>query len=119
MWTREQLHELVAEKFRDYTFVVVSNREPYIHSHISGAIQCDMPPSGLTAALDPIMRACGGTWIAHGSGNADRETVDERDRVRVPPDDPHYTLRRLWLSKEEEDAYYYGFSNDALWPLPT
>jgi len=117
MWTREQLHELVAEKFRDYTFVVVSNREPYIHSHISGAIQCDMPPSGLTAALDPIMRACGGTWIAHGSGNADRETVDERDRVRVPPDDPHYTLRRLWLSKEEEDAYYYGFSNDALWPL--
>ncbi len=117
MWTRESLHKLVTEKFQDYLFVVVSNREPYVHSHVFGAIHCDMPPSGLTTALDPVMRACGGTWIAHGSGNADRETVDERDRVQVPPDDPQYTLRRVWLSKEEEDGYYYGFSNDALWPL--
>jgi trehalose 6-phosphate synthase len=76
-----------------------------------------MPASGLTTALDPVMRACGGIWIAHGSGNADRETVDEWDRVRVPPDDPQYALRRVWLTKEEEDGYYYGFSNDALWPL--
>jgi len=117
MWTRESLHRLVAEKFRDYLFVVVSNREPYVHSHAYGEIHCDMPASGLTTALDPVMRACGGIWIAHGSGNADRETVDEWDRVRVPPDDPQYTLRRVWLTKEEEDGYYYGFSNDALWPL--
>ncbi|MDM7998911.1 MAG: trehalose-6-phosphate synthase [Dehalococcoidia bacterium] len=117
MWTREALHELVVEKLRDYLFVVVSNREPYVHSYVSGAIHCDMPPSGLTTALDPIMRACGGTWVAHGGGNADRDTVDENDRIRVPPGDPRYTLRRVWLSKEEEDAYYYGFSNDALWPL--
>ncbi len=117
MWTRESLHQLVVEKFRDYLFVVVSNREPYVHSHALGEIHCDLPPSGLTTALDPVMRACGGIWIAHGSGNADRETVDERDRVQVPPDDPQYTLRRVWLSKEEEDGYYYGFSNDALWPL--
>jgi trehalose-6-phosphate synthase len=117
MWTRESLHQLVVEKFRDYLFVVVSNREPYVHSHAYGEIHCDKPPSGLTTALDPVMRACGGIWIAHGSGNADRETVDERDRVQVPPDDPQYILRRVWLSKEEEDGYYYGFSNDALWPL--
>jgi trehalose-6-phosphate synthase len=117
MWTREQLYELVAQKFRDYLFVVVSNREPYVHSYVSSEIHYDMPVSGLTTALDPIMRACGGTWIAHGSGDADRESVDANDRVRVPPDDPHYTLRRIWLSKEEEDGYYYGFSNDALWPL--
>jgi trehalose-6-phosphate synthase len=117
MWTRESLHRLVAEKFRDYLFVVVSNREPYVHSHAYGEIHCDMPASGLTTALDPVMRACGGIWIAHGSGNADRETVDEWDRVRVPPDDPQYALRRVWLTKEEEDGYYYGFSNDALWPL--
>lgn len=117
MWTRESLHRLVVEKFRDYLFVVVSNREPYVHSHAFGEIRCDMPASGLTTALDPVMRACGGIWIAHGSGNADRETVDEWDRVRVPPDNPQYTLRRVWLTKEEEDGYYYGFSNDALWPL--
>ena len=117
MWTRDSLHQLVSDELRDYHLVVVSNREPYIHSHALGAIHCDMPPSGLTAALDPVMRACGGTWVAHGSGNADRETVDGKDRVRVPPDDPRYTIRRIWLSKEEEDGYYYGVSNDALWPL--
>lgn len=117
MWTRESLCQLVQEKLRDYLLVVVSNREPYIHSHVGGEIQYDMPTSGLTAALDPIMRACGGTWIAHGSGNADREVVDEKSRVRVPPEGPLYTLRRVWLSKEEEEGYYYGFSNEALWPL--
>lgn len=117
MWTRDSLHEFVAEEFKDYRFVVVSNREPYVHSLVQGVIQCDMPPSGLTAALDPVMRACGGTWVAHGSGNADRETVDGKDRVRVPPDDPRYTMRRIWLTKQEEDGYYYGVSNDALWPL--
>lgn len=117
MWTKDDLHQLVQEKLKDYLFVVVSNREPYVHSHAYGEIRCDMPASGLTTALDPVMKACGGTWIAHGSGNADRETVDEKNRVGVPPKDPRYTLRRVWLSKEEEDGYYYGFSNDALWPL--
>ncbi len=117
MWTRERLQTLVEEKLQDCLFVVVSNREPYVHSHAHGAIQCQVPPSGLITALDPVMRACGGTWIAHGSGNADKETVDERDRVRVPPDDPSYTLRRVWLSKGEVDGYYHGFSSDALWPL--
>ena len=117
MWTRESLGQLVQEKLHDYLFVVVSNREPYIHSHVGGEIQYDMPTSGLTAALDPIMRACGGTWIAHGSGNADREVLDGKSRVRVPPEGPLYTLRRVWLSKEEEEGYYYGFSNEALWPL--
>jgi trehalose 6-phosphate synthase len=63
------------------------------------------------------MRACGGTWIAHGSGSADRETVDANDRVQVPPNAPSYTLRRLWLNDNEQEGYYYGFSNEGLWPL--
>lgn len=117
MWTRDSLSELIGKRLRDYLFVVVSNREPYVHSYVAGEIKYDMPPSGLTTALDPIMRACGGTWIAHGSGNADRETVNAHDRIRVPPDRPSYNLRRVWLSKEEEEGYYYGFSNGALWPL--
>ena len=72
---------------------------------------------GLTSALDPVMRACHGTWVAWGSGNADRETVDSGDRVRVPPDDPQYTLRRVWLSEPQVRGFYYGFANSALWPL--
>ncbi|MBI2852839.1 MAG: trehalose-6-phosphate synthase [Chloroflexi bacterium] len=96
---------------------MVSNREPYIHSYSSGQIICQVPASGLTVALDPVMRACGGTWIAHGSGDADREVVDIDNKVSVPPADPRYSLRRVWLTKEEEEGFYYGFSNEALWPL--
>ena len=41
---------------------------------------------------------------------ADRDTVDRYDHIRVPPDDPSYTLRRVWLTEEQEQGYYYGFS---------
>ena len=117
MWTRESLSQLVREKLGGYLFVVVSNREPYIHTFAGRKIVTQVPASGLTVALDPVMQACGGTWVAHGSGDADREVVDQHSRVSVPPDDPKYCLRRVWLSKEEEDGYYYGFANEALWPL--
>jgi trehalose 6-phosphate synthase len=117
MWTRESLNNLVREKLSGYLFVVVSNREPYIHTFSGRKIVTHVPASGLTVALDPVMQACGGTWIAHGSGDADREVVDKDNKVGVPPEEPRYSLKRVWLSKEEEDGYYYGFSNEALWPL--
>jgi trehalose 6-phosphate synthase len=117
MWTREGLHELVREKLAGYLFVVVSNREPYIHTFSSGEIVYHVPASGLTVALDPVMQACGGIWVAHGSGDADREVVDKDNKVGIPPENPRYALKRLWLSKEEEKGYYFGFSNEALWPL--
>jgi len=117
MRTRESLRELVMSKLADYLFIVVSNREPYIHQWVGNQIECRVPASGLTVALDPVMRTCGGTWIAHGSGDADRQVVDSQDKVSVPPEEPKYTLRRIWLTKEEEDGYYYGFANEAIWPL--
>jgi len=97
--------------------IVVSNREPYIHHHAGGGIECVRPASGMAAALDPIMRAAGGVWIAHGGGNADRQTVDSHDHINVPPDEPSYVLRRVWLTEAQENAYYYGLANEALWPL--
>ncbi len=98
--------------------MVVSNREPYIHNHNKdGEVTLQTPASGLVSALEPVMRACGGVWIAHGSGSADRESVDRNDRVAVPPDNPAYSLRRVWLSEEEQDGYYYGFANEGMWPL--
>jgi trehalose-6-phosphate synthase len=116
-WTKSTLKEVVKEKIGTHQFLVVSNREPYIHTYGDNGVMCMTPASGMTVALDPIMRACGGTWIAHGSGEADREMVDDRDRVQVPPDDPSYALRRVWLTKEEEERFYYGYSNEGLWPL--
>jgi trehalose 6-phosphate synthase len=116
-WSKERLEEVVVTRLGGAQLVVVANREPYHHVYDGEHIRCIKPASGLTTALDPVMRACGGTWVAHGNGDADREVADERGRVQVPPDAPAYTLRRVWLTKEEEQGYYYGFSNEALWPL--
>lgn len=116
-WTKENLKDIVRDKIGAHKFLVVSNREPYIHTYGDNGIQCMTPASGMTVALDPVMRACGGTWLAHGSGEADREMVDEHDHVQVPPDNPSYTLRRIWLTKEEEGRFYFGYANEGLWPL--
>jgi trehalose 6-phosphate synthase len=116
-WNKDSLRQIVRQRLGDELFIVVSNREPYIHQFEGEEIICQMPPGGVTLALDPVMRACGGLWIAHGSGDADHQVVDAQDHVPVPPDEPAYTLRRVWLTKEEEDRYYYGFANEGLWPL--
>jgi alpha,alpha-trehalose-phosphate synthase [UDP-forming] len=117
LWTAERLADHVRTKLDGSGLFVISNREPYVHGRQGGAITVTVPASGLVTALEPILRACHGTWVAQGSGNADRETVDNQDRLQVPPDDPRYTLRRVWLSAEEEEGYYYGFANEGLWPL--
>ncbi|HAD05114.1 MAG: trehalose-6-phosphate synthase [Desulfuromonadales bacterium GWD2_61_12] len=116
-WSPDSLRKLLHKQLTGERVIVVSNREPYIHSHADGKIEVHRPASGLVTAVEPVMRACSGTWIAHGSGSADRETVDHHDRVQVPPENPEYTLRRIWLSPEEESGYYYGFANEGLWPL--
>ncbi len=115
--SKTQLRDTVRERLGEALCVVVSNREPYIHRFDGEQIVCQVPAGGLTMALDPVMRACGGLWVAHGGGTADRQVVDANDHIDVPPEDPSYTLRRVWLSKPEEDGYYYGFANEALWPL--
>jgi trehalose 6-phosphate synthase len=117
LWTAERLRAGVQKRLHGSPLFVVSNREPYLHVHGSKGIEVQIPASGLVTALEPILNACDGTWIAHGSANADRETVDEHDRLRVPPNLQHYTLRRVWLTKEEEDGYYFGFANEGIWPL--
>jgi trehalose-6-phosphate synthase len=119
LWTEEKLRDLINARIGEHSFVVVSNREPYMHvvDEPGGEIKCVKPASGVVTAIDPIMRACGGTWIAHGSGNADRKFVNSRDKLGVPPGDDRYILKRIWLTKEEEDGYYNGFANEGLWPL--
>jgi trehalose 6-phosphate synthase len=119
LWTAERLRVSVRNKLHDKTLFVVSNREPYMHvfNEKDKSIDTIIPASGVVTALEPVLRACNGTWIANGSGNADREVVDAKDQLRVPPDHPSYTLRRVWLSDEEDKGYYEGFSNEGLWPL--
>lgn len=116
-WTAEHLRSLLKTQLRGDQLIVVSNREPCIHERVGDTIRAHQPASGLVTAIEPIMRACSGTWIAHGSGSADRETADADGRLALPPDSPEYTLKRLWLSPEEEAGYYDGMANAGLWPL--
>ena len=117
LWTPERLKEFVRIRLGARSLFVVSNREPYMHLKKGKQVEYIVPASGLVTAIEPVLKACGGTWIAQGSGSADRETVDKNDRLRVPPDDPQYILRRVWVDKDEEQGFYYGFSNEGLWPL--
>ena len=116
-WNPEMLRSVLRNELAGDEVLLVSNREPYIHMHKGNDIVIRHPASGLVTAMEPIMRACSGTWIAHGSGTADRSTVDSHDRIEVPPGNPAYTLRRVWLTDDEERGYYYGFANEGLWPL--
>jgi trehalose 6-phosphate synthase len=116
-WNAERLQSLLRTQLRGDQVIVVSNREPYLHERVEGKIVVRRPASGLVTAVEPVMRACSGTWIAHGSGSADRKVVDRHDRVALPPGQKEYVLRRLWLSAEEEQGYYYGLANEGLWPL--
>lgn len=116
-WTAQRLQEFSKKLIKDRTIVVASNREPYIHIKKGNKIEYYEPASGMVTAIQPMIQACGGLWIAHGSGNADKLVVNRNDKIRVPPDEPKYTLKRIWLTPEEEKMYYYGFSNEGIWPL--
>ena len=116
-WTPDTLREILERELRGNDVLVVSNREPFIHERDGASVVIKRPASGLVTAVEPIMRACSGTWVAHGSGSADRDVVDRHDGVPAPGEAAGYRLRRVWLSDEEERGYYYGFSNEGLWPL--
>lgn len=118
MWTAERLRAAVATSFRGESIVVLANREPFRHDRAAdGSISVTRSTGGLVTALEPLIQACSGIWVAHGAGTADRVVVDRRDGVNVPPANPLYRLRRVWLSREEERGYYAGFANEGLWPL--
>jgi trehalose-6-phosphate synthase len=119
IWTETKLRDLIQAKLGENALFVVSNREPYMHvlDETTNSSRCIRPAGGVVTAIDPILRACGGTWIAHGSGNLDKEFVNSKNKLGVPPDDNRYILKRVWLTKDEEQGYYYGFSNEGLWPL--
>ena len=116
-WTAERLRVFVQARLNGDRLFVVSNREPYEHVYRPEGIECIVPASGLVTALEPVLRACDGTWIAQATGDADLETVDQAGRLRVPPDHAQYTLHRVWLAPEEQQGFYFGFANEGLWPL--
>jgi len=117
LWSPDRLRATLSQYLQGERVVVLANREPYIHEQTAAGVKVVHPASGLVTALEPVMRACSGVWVAHGSGSADRSTVDAHDRVRVPPGEESYSVRRVWLTPDEENGYYYGFSNEGLWPL--
>lgn len=119
VWTESKLRSYIQARLGHSRMLVVSNREPFMHmdDQATGKARCIRPASGVVTAISPLLEALGGTWIAHGAGDADRRYVNSKDKIGVPPEDNRYILRRIWLTKEEEEEYYYGFSNEGLWPL--
>jgi len=116
-WTADRLKEFIKGYLKDRKIFVVSNREPYVHTATKNGIKCSVPASGMITAVEPVMEACGGVWLAQATGDADKKTSDANGKLQVPPDDPKYTLKRIWLSEKEQKGFYVGFSNEALWPL--
>ncbi len=116
-WDKKQLNKTIKKIIGNRLLIIASNREPYIHAYKEGKIEYIRPVGGAVTALDPIMRVCRGTWVAYGSGNADKEVVNKNNEIKVPPEAPKYKLRRIWLTKDEENGYYYGYSNKSIWPL--
>ena len=112
-----RLRAMVRSDVPEGGLVVIANREPYAHEWTDGGVVVERPASGLVTGIEPILRACGGTWIAHASGSADRAHADRNGRLAVPPANPEYTLRRLWIGEEEYERYYSGLANEGLWPL--
>jgi len=117
IWTPSRLNAEAKLILKNRMLIVVSNREPYMHIYEGRDIKCIIPASGMVTDMEPILKSCGGLWIASGTGDADKKVVDDQDKVKVPPEEPKYTLRRVWISKQEEEYFYYGFSNEGLWPL--
>jgi trehalose-6-phosphate synthase len=114
----ERLREFVNAEIPSGGLIVIANREPYSHEFDEGGkVVVRQPASGLVTGIEPMLRACGGTWIAHGGGSADRANTDAMGRVAVPPGAPEYTLRRLWIEEEAYERYYSGFANEGIWPL--
>ncbi len=107
----------IAEQLAEHGLVLLSNREPYEHVRTPEGVTVRSPAGGLVSALDPILCRVAGTWVAWASGDADADVVDDSGRVAVPPDDPRYTLRRVWLDPSDVNDYYLGFANSALWPI--
>jgi trehalose 6-phosphate synthase len=116
-WTAERLKQFTKDLFKNRTIIAVSNLEPYIHTKTGNTISYHIPASGLITAIEPVMQACSGIWIAQGSGNADKLVVDEQDKISVPPEEPKYVLKRVWLTGKEIQGFSYGLSDRALYPL--
>ncbi|MBI2612630.1 trehalose-6-phosphate synthase [Candidatus Kaiserbacteria bacterium] len=116
-WTADRLREFIKAQLKNRPIFVLSNAEPYVHTKVKNTVEWTVPAGGVVTAIEPVMEACGGTWIAHGSGDADKKTADAEGKLKVPPEEPKYTLKRIWLTPKEVAGYYNGFSNEALWPL--
>lgn len=105
VWSAERLRSWLATFYGGESIVVLANREPFRHDRApDGGIVARRSAGGLVTALEPLMQACAGVWVAHSAGSADRVVVDGRDGLNVPPANPQYRLRRVWRAKREPVA---------------
>lgn len=96
--------------------VVVSNRLPFTCQHRPDQSWEIKPGSGgLVTALLPVLRDRGGVWIGWSGTAGDASEVNAVLEGAYP--DTGYSLKPVSLSHEEVEKFYYGFSNEVIWPL--
>lgn len=117
MVNAEDLARFSKKALKNKRLIVAIQREPYIHITTPEGIKLDKVAGGAHVLLDGILKQVGGLMVAIGMGNADHLVVDEKGRIKVPPKEKSYTLKRIFLKKKELDGFYYGFANQTLWPL--
>lgn len=102
---------------QDFKLVIAADAETRKSQKQNGEMALTIPAGGVGLSFDPIAKAAGATYIARGKGEDDKKAVDRHDKLVVRDADGAYTLKRLFLSEAEMADYYYGFSNQTLWPL--
>ena len=117
-WTSERLKEFIKAYLKDQRIFLVFTQEPYKYSNIKGVVSYKLLANGVATAFEPLMEACDGMWIAQSSNAKDKDkNEDENIVLKVPPDNPKYTLKRVWLTEQEEIGYNKGYSVEGLYPL--
>ncbi len=96
--------------------VVASNRLPLRLQRTGDGWEAESGSGGLVTALAPVLRNRGGVWVGW-PGTVERDSEGLREVLERATADTGYRLEPVSLTRDERDNYYYGFSNEVLWPL--
>ncbi len=106
-----------ADNTHQNRLIIVSNRLPVVLKEDPfGSWQVKPGSGGLVTAMAPVLRDRGGLWIGW-PGTTGTEDIDLDKLLAEAAENSGYTFKPVSLTDEEVEGFYYGFSNEILWPL--